>query len=235
MLVIPTGLTLMLMMNPGDFGYGWFLAVAVITGFGGGNFASSMTNINAFYPQRRLLGARPPTPAAATSEAGRAADRSAGDLASPPTTRRSCAPSIWCRFGDRRCGVRHAGGQPDHQTSSAKAMIDCLRYRDTWIIGILYVGTFGSFIGFGFAFSQVLNISFTSPRAAKALAAAQIAWIGPLLGSLARPYGGKLADKIGGGKVTMFVGMTAAAAILVAAGTMSDNNGKVTRPDTWWA
>ena len=51
-LLIPTGLTMMLMMNPGEFGFGWFLAVAAITGFGGGNFASSMTNINAFYPQR---------------------------------------------------------------------------------------------------------------------------------------------------------------------------------------
>ena len=52
MLLIPTGLIIMLMMNPGEFGFGWFLAVAAISGFGGGNFASSMTNINAFYPQR---------------------------------------------------------------------------------------------------------------------------------------------------------------------------------------
>jgi len=51
-LLIPTGLIIMLMMNPGEFGFGWFLAVAAISGFGGGNFASSMTNINAFYPQR---------------------------------------------------------------------------------------------------------------------------------------------------------------------------------------
>ncbi|GAB06715.1 MFS transporter [Gordonia amarae] len=229
-LVIPTGLTLMLMMNPGDFGYGWFLAVAAITGFGGGNFASSMTNINAFYPQRLkgwALGLN-----AGGGNIGVPAVQLIGLLV---IWLASDNPEIVCAFYLVLLAIAGVGAAMymdnlDHQTSSAKAMIDCLRYRDTWIIGILYVGTFGSFIGFGFAFSQVLNISFTSSGAAKpALAAAQIAWIGPLLGSLARPYGGKLADKIGGGKVTMytFVGMTAAAAILVAAGTMSDNNGKV--------
>ena len=52
-----------------------------------------------------------------------------------------------------------------------------------------------------------------------ALAAAQIAWVGPLLGfSIAQPYGGKLADHFGGGRITMicFGAMTVAATILVA-------------------
>lgn len=228
-LLIPTGLTMMLMMNPGEFGFGWFLFVAALTGFGGGNFASSMTNINAFYPQR-LKGW------ALGLNAG-------GGNIGVPTIQlvgllviwlASDKPEILCAVYLVFLAVAGVGAaiymdNLDHQTSSGRAMLDTLKYKDTWIISLLYVGTFGSFIGFGFAFSQVLNISFTSSGEAKpALAAAQIAWIGPLLGSISRPYGGKLADKIGGGKITMycFAAMIAASSILVVASAMSDANDK---------
>lgn len=50
-LLIPAALTLYFMARPGT-SYTTFLIVAGIAGFGGGNFASSMANINAFYPQR---------------------------------------------------------------------------------------------------------------------------------------------------------------------------------------
>src|SRR5262249_47570897 len=54
-----------------------------------------------------------------------------------------------------------------------------------------------------------------------ALHAAQIAFIGPLLGSLSRVYGGKLADRIGGSRVTLavFAGMVAAAGLLIGVST----------------
>ncbi|MDL9936788.1 nitrate/nitrite transporter [Gordonia sp. ABSL1-1] len=229
-LLIPTGLTMMLMMNPGEFGFGWFLAVAAITGFGGGNFASSMTNINAFYPQRLkgwALGLN-----AGGGNIGVPAVQLIGLLV---IWLAADSPEIVCAVYLFALAIAGVGAalymdNLDHQTSSGKAMLDCLRHRDTWLICLLYVGTFGSFIGFGFAFSQVLNLSFTSAGVGKpALAAAQIAWIGPLLGSLARPYGGKLADRIGGGKVTLycFIAMIFSSAILVVAGTIADNNGKV--------
>ena len=51
LLLIPTVLTLWVMKRP-DTSYTTFMIVAAFAGFGGGNFASSMTNINAFYPQR---------------------------------------------------------------------------------------------------------------------------------------------------------------------------------------
>ncbi|MBV9320085.1 MAG: MFS transporter, partial [Mycobacterium sp.] len=50
-LLIPLTLTWWFMVHPG-FSYTTCLLVAAFAGFGGGNFASSMTNINAFYPQR---------------------------------------------------------------------------------------------------------------------------------------------------------------------------------------
>jgi NNP family nitrate/nitrite transporter-like MFS transporter len=114
-----------------------------------------------------------------------------------------------------------------NQRSNLGAMAEALRYKHSWVMSFLYIGTFGSFIGFSFAFGQVLQINFLAggDNAAQAsLHAAQIAFIGPLLGSISRPYGGKLSDRIGGGKVTLytFIAMIFAAGILVTAGVMDD-------------
>ncbi|GAA2066239.1 nitrate/nitrite transporter [Williamsia deligens] len=237
-LLIPTSLTLMLMLNPGDFGYGWYLAVAALSGLGGGNFASSMTNINAFFPQRMkgwALGLN-----AAGGNIGVPVVQLVGLAVIAFASDR---PEIVCAIYLVALALAGVGAaiymdNLDHQTSSGKAMLDCLKYRDTWVISLLYVGTFGSFIGFGFAFSQVLNISFTASGDPKpALAAAQIAWIGPLLGSLSRPIGGRLADRVGGGRVTMwcFAAMVASSAILVVAGMTSDANGHRVTGGVLWA
>ena len=96
--------------------------------------------------------------------------------------------------------------------------------RDTYVISLLYICTFGSWIGFAFAFGQVLQVNFlANGETAKhaALHAAQIAFVGPLLGSLARIYGGRLADRLGGGHVTLGVlgGMILAAGLLVGVST----------------
>jgi NNP family nitrate/nitrite transporter-like MFS transporter len=122
----------------------------------------------------------------------------------------------------------------DNQTSNAAAMLHVLRYSDSWVLSFLYIGTFGSFIGYSFAFGQVLQINFLATpgttAAAAALHAAQIAFLGPLLGSLSRPLGGLLADRIGGAKITMwcFVAMALAAGVVVAAGTRNDGQpGKI--------
>ena len=114
-------------------------------------------------------------------------------------------------------------------------MVEVMAHRDSWLIALLYIGTFGSFIGFCFAFGQVLQINFlaglshggpvtAAMTAAASLHAAQIAFIGPLLGSIARPPGGWLSDRIGGGKVTLytFVAMICAAGLLVVAGRLDD-------------
>jgi NNP family nitrate/nitrite transporter-like MFS transporter len=47
LLLVPTILGA-IVMHPGTF-----LNVAAVAGVGGGNFASSMTNINAFFPESR--------------------------------------------------------------------------------------------------------------------------------------------------------------------------------------
>ena len=87
--------------------------------------------------------------------------------------------------------------------------------RHTWIMSFLYIGTFGSFIGYSFAFGLVLQTQFGRTP----LQAASLTFIGPLLGSLIRPVGGRLADRYGGARITLwnFVGMAAATGgVLVA-------------------
>jgi len=93
------------------------------------------------------------------------------------------------------------------------------------VISLLYICTFGSWIGFAFAFGQVMQVNFlANGQGAEhaALHAAQIAFIGPLLGSVARIYGGRLADRLGGSRVTLgvLIGMILSAGLLVSISTV---------------
>jgi NNP family nitrate/nitrite transporter-like MFS transporter len=207
-----------------------YLVCAALAGFGGGNFASSMTNINAFYPQRLkgwALGLN-----AGGGNVGVAAVQMIGLLVIAVAGNR--APYWVCAFYLVFLAVAGIGAalfmdNLDQHRIDLAAMRSILSVRDTWVISLLYIGTFGSFIGFSFAFGQVLQINFTAggQNAAQAsLHAAQIAFIGPLLGSLSRVYGGKLADRIGGSRVTLavFAGMIAAAGLLIGVSTHADQS-----------
>jgi NNP family nitrate/nitrite transporter-like MFS transporter len=95
------------------------------------------------------------------------------------------------------------------------ALREAARDRRTWAVSLLYIGTFGSFIGYGFAFGLVLRYEFAlTPREAVGHT-----FIGPLLGAFARPLGGALADRLGGARVTLwtFLGMAAGTGTLVLA------------------
>lgn len=234
-LLIPTVLTMYFMLNPAS--YTTYIIVAAFAGLGGGNFASSMTNINAFYPQREkgwALGLN-----AGGGNIGVPVIQLIGLLVI--ATIGNTAPEIVCAVYLVFIALAAVGAalymdNLDNQKTNGRSMIDVLKFSDSWWIAFLYIGTFGSFIGFSFAFGQVLQINFLAgltdgapatpaQQAQASLQAAQIAFIGPLLGSLSRPFGGKLADKIGGGKITLytFVAMTFATGILVAASTWDDS------------
>jgi MFS transporter, NNP family, nitrate/nitrite transporter len=227
-LLVPLTLTWWFMVNPG-FSYTTCLIVAAFAGLGGGNFASSMTNINAFYPARLkgwALGLN-----AGGGNIGVPVIQLVGLLVIATVGNRS--PQIVCATYLVLVGLAGLGAalfmdNLDNQKSNAAAMLRVIRFADTWLISFLYIGTFGSFIGYSFAFGQVLQINYLSvphtTAAAAALHASQIAFLGPLLGSLSRPLGGRLADRIGGAKITMacFVAMVLAAGVLVVAGTRGD-------------
>lgn len=85
------------------------------------------------------------------------------------------------------------------------------RRTQTWVMAFLYVGAFGSFIGFSGAFPLVLANEFEADTY-------RYAFLGPLVGSLSRPFGGWLADRVGGAKVTIgtFVGQAVAIGVAMA-------------------
>ena len=89
--------------------------------------------------------------------------------------------------------------------SSFREQLSLVRHKHTWVMSWLYIGTFGSFIGYSAAFPLLIKTQFP-------LVTANLAFLGPLVGSLARPLGGRLADRIGGARLTFwnFVVMGAA-------------------------
>lgn len=215
MLLVPTALAAYFVQRPGtDL---WvFLVIGALAGVGGGNFASSMTNIAAFYP-RRLQGWALGMNAGggnlgvpAVQLVGLLVIATAGDA--HPSYVAACylplivAVSVLAALKmDNIAAVRTSPG------AQREAAAD----RHTWWISLLYIGTFGSFVGYGFAFGLVLRHEFGSTP----LEAASYTFIGPLLGSLARPLGGRAADRWGGAPVTLasFAGMAAGTAVLLFA------------------
>ena len=137
-------------------------SLAALAGVGGGNFASSMANINAFYPQRLkgwalgLNAGGGNIGVAAVQLVGLAVLATAGK-AHPRLLLGDLHPADRARRAGR--GAVHGQHRRTCATRSG-AMRDACRDPHTWIISLLYIGTFGSFIGFGFAFGQVLQDQF---------------------------------------------------------------------------
>ena len=213
LLLIPTILAA-IVMHPGT-SYTTFMIVAAIAGVGGGNFASSMTNINAFFPERykgwalglNAGGGNIGVPVIQLialliiATAGVGHPRIILAVYIPLIV---VAAVLSALYMDNISSVRNDTG----------AFQESIREGHTWIMAFLYIGTFGSFIGYSFAFGLVLQNQFGRTP----LQAASITFIGPLLGSLIRPVGGKLADKYGGAKVTFFnfIAMVVASAVILA-------------------
>lgn len=93
-----------------------------------------------------------------------------------------------------------------------KAQFNIFSERHTWSMTVLYIATFGSFIGFSAALPLSIEVLFgnmmvdgervANPNAPSALT---YAWIGPFVGALIRPVGGWLSDKVGGSIVTQVI------------------------------
>jgi NNP family nitrate/nitrite transporter-like MFS transporter len=212
LLLVPSVLAVLL-LEPG-VSLGTLLVITALAGVGGGNFASSMANINNFYPQRLkgwALGLN-----AGGGNLGVAAVQVVGALVlafggantDPRVMLLIYVPLIvvtaalaWTRM-DNLSEARNDKG----------AMREVARHKHTWIISFLYIGTFGSFLGFSFAFGQVL-------AAAGAERPIYYVWVGALVGSLIRPVGGMLADRFRGSIVSFwnFLGMMAGATLVLVA------------------
>jgi MFS transporter, NNP family, nitrate/nitrite transporter len=227
-LLIPTVGTILLLADPGLPLWPYVLCAA-LTGLGGGNYAASLANVNAFYPQR-LKGAALAINAG-VGNLGVAGIQLVGLLVL--ATGGHEAPYWVCAIYLILLAVVAVAAAVfmdnlDHGIE-VNTMRSVLFERDTYAISLLYICTFGSWIGFAFAFGQVLQVNFqaTGETAKHAsLHAAQVAFVGPLLGSLARIYGGKLSDRLGGSRVTLRVlgGMILAAGLLAVRSTLDDQS-----------
>ncbi|MBA4860360.1 NarK/NasA family nitrate transporter [Streptomyces sp. PSKA54] len=212
LLLLPT-VAAFVVMEPGT-SYTTFMLCAVLTGVGGGNFASSMTNINSFFPLRKkgwALGLNAGGGNIGVPVVQLVALGVIGASGGPRVLLGIYIPfiviSAVCAalFMDSIASVKN-------DTGAAK---EAVRDAHTWIMSFLYIGTFGSFIGYSFAFGLVLQTQFGRTP----LQAASVTFIGPLLGSLIRPFGGWLADKYGGARITLwnFAAMAVATSVIVMA------------------
>ncbi|HEY1178959.1 MAG TPA: nitrate/nitrite transporter, partial [Phytomonospora sp.] len=196
LLLVPTIALAVVVQNP-DLGFPALLAVAALAGVGGGNFASSMANISFFYPERekgRALGLNAAggnlgtaavqfaVPIVIVGAAGLQLER-AGLMFVPLVL---IAALLAWRYMDNLSNAK----------SDPRSYGIATRSRNTWIISFIYIGTFGSFIGFSGAFPTLLKNQFPEVTMS-------IAFAGALVGSIARPLGGTLADKLGGARVTI--------------------------------
>jgi NNP family nitrate/nitrite transporter-like MFS transporter len=202
----------------------WVLFLCAATaGVGGGNFSSSMANISFFYPERRkgwALGLN-----AAGGNLGVASAQlfvplvviigipAAAVKLTKHHVHMAYAGLIWLPL--IALAVAGAWLYMDslrEARADTKSYVASLRYAHTWVMSFLYIGTFGSFIGFSFALPLVIKNTFPEFLAHHSFIAnylAGLGFMGALVGSLARPIGGWLSDRVGGARVTLaaFVGM----------------------------
>jgi NNP family nitrate/nitrite transporter-like MFS transporter len=206
--------------------YTTMLILALLCGFGGGNFSSSMANISFFFPKERK---------------GSALGVNAGLGNLGVSSMQFLAPiiitvGILGIFGGDPEIVPDSTGQQTsvwiqnaafiwvpwiaiaaiaawigmHDIADAKASFTeqavIFKRKHNWIMCWLYLGTFGSFIGYSAGFPLLIKSQFPQ------INALQYAWLGPFVGAIVRPFGGWLADRVGGARVTFwnFVVMTLA-------------------------
>ena len=198
--------------------YATLLVLALLCGFGGGNFASSMANINFFFPKERkgsALGLN-----AGLGNLGVSAVQFLaplvvaagvyGPLAGSPQTIVTAAGQsvqiwaqnaayVWVPFIIIASIAAWIGMNDiaDAKASFREQSV-IFRRKHNWLMCWLYLGTFGSFIGYSAGFPLLIKSQFPGVNPL------QFAWLGPLVGAVVRPFGGWLADKLGGAVVTFW-------------------------------
>lgn len=212
--------------------YTAFLILALLCGFGGGNFASSMANISFFFPKSQkgyALGLN-----AGLGNLGVSVVQFVVPLVITAGVFGALGgePQTWIKDGiTRPMWLQNAGfiwvpfialstlaawfGMNDIASAktSFRAQAVIFRRKHTWIMSWLYVGTFGWFIGFSAGFPLLTKTQFAGvdPLA--------LAFLGPLVGALSRSLTGGLSDRFGGARVTLWtflVIMAATAGVLFA-------------------
>ncbi len=192
-----------------------FVILALLCGFGGGNFASSMSNIGFFFPKAQKGNALAinagfgnlgvsimqfAVPVVITSGLFApvfGAGHAVHDKGVESQLYLQNAGFIWVPFIVAAAAAAWLG-MNDISTARAsfKAQSVVFRRAHNWLMCWLYLGTFGSFIGFSAAFPLLSKTLFPDVMVLK------IAFLGPLVGALSRALTGWISDKWGGQNVT---------------------------------
>jgi len=198
----------------------WVLALCAATaGFGGGNFSSSMANISFFYPDRHkgfALG---------LNAAGGNLGVAVAQLVVPLVIIIG-VPAAAVRLPEHDVHLSYAGlmwlpfiviaamgawlfmDSITDAKGDARSYTKSLKHTQTWVMSLLYIGTFGSFIGYAFALPLVVKNTFPEFLGSHPFIATYLAglgFVGALIGSVARPFGGWMSDRLGGARVTLAV------------------------------
>jgi MFS transporter, NNP family, nitrate/nitrite transporter len=194
-----------------------FLILALLCGFGGGNFSSSMGNISFFFPKAQkgmALGMN-----AGLGNLGVSVMQFVVPLVITAGVFGALGgePQAWVK-GDlhKDMWLQNAGfiwvpfivaatlaawfGMNDIASAKASFSEQSIIFKrmHTWIMCWLYLGTFGSFIGYSAGFALLTKTQFPD------INPTQYAFLGPLVGALMRVVGGWVSDKLGGASVTFW-------------------------------
>jgi NNP family nitrate/nitrite transporter-like MFS transporter len=203
------------------------LMLALLCGLGGGNFSSSMANISFFFPKERkgsALGVNAGlgnlgvsvvqflSPLVITAGVF-------GVLGGDPQTivKGGQQVQVWTQNAAfiwvpwiAIASVAAWFGMNDIADAKASFATQATIFgkKHTWLMCLLYLGTFGSFIGYAAGFPLLIKSQFpnVNPLA--------YAWMGPLVGAVIRPFGGWLSDKLGGARVTFWNFVVMASAVV---------------------
>lgn len=197
--------------------YPTMLALALLCGLGGGNFSSSMANISFFFPKERkgsALGVNAGlgnlgvsvvqflSPLVVTAGVF-------GVLGGDPQTivKGNQTVQVWTQNAAfiwvpwiALASLAAWFGMNDLADAKASFADQAVIFKrkHNWLMCVLYLGTFGSFIGYAAGFPLLIKSQFpgVNPLA--------YAWLGPLVGAMIRPVGGWMADRLGGARVTLW-------------------------------
>lgn len=197
-----------------DTPYSAFVILALLCGFGGGNFASSMSNINYFFPKAQKGNALAinaglgnlgvsvvqfVVPVVITMGVFGAMGGQSQTISGGGELWLQNAGFIWVPF---LLFFTIAAWFGMNDLADAKAnladQLSILKRKHNWIMSLLYTGTFGSFIGYSAGFPLLMKTQFPEVNALS------YAFLGPLVGALSRVATGWISDKFGGGRVTLW-------------------------------
>ncbi len=211
-LLIPCLWMSVAVQNP-ETPYSVFVTIALLCGFGGGNFSSSMSNISFFFPKAKqgtALGLN-----AGLGNLGVSVMQFGVPLAVVGGLFGSFGGEPQARADGSRLWLQNAGliwvpfiavvavlawfGMNDIADAKASVRDQAVIFKraHNWLMCWLYIGTFGSFIGFSAGFAMLSKTQFPH------INPLQYAFLGPLVGALSRTLGGWLADKFGGARITL--------------------------------